>query len=404
MTANVVVTGVGIITPLGASPHEVLARIDAGQTVAAPPSCFDAGLFACPVCAEIADFYAEQHVPEPKTLRLMNRDALLAVAAARNAMRDAGITIGEHYPPEDVALFGATGLAGVPLGEVARLIQASAAPDGRFDPTRFGAVALKQVRPVLSFKILSNMPICFVSIFERLQGPNAVYNPWEGQGAQAIVAGADAVWRGEVPCALVGGCDVKTHELSFIAMQQNGVFRSWHECGSGPIPGEGAAFLVLEDEERARSRGARVHARLSSFASRTAGVGMDRADVYAELLSSMDPGVRPCGTQQSPKRKRGTRPARSLACASGSVSAVVSAGDGDVPLSTAEQHAMDAIGLRPIRVVRPKAHLGNLFAAAAAAQVALAAVVADHAENDGTVLANCFGYGSEQAAFVLEKA
>jgi len=126
--------------------------------------------------------------------------------------------------------------------------------------------------------------ICFVSIFERVQGPNAVYNPWEGQGAQAIIAGANAVRRGEVPCALVGGCDVKTHELSFIAMQQNGVFRSWQECGSGPIPGEGAAFLVLEDEERARSRGAHAHARLSFFASRTAGVGMNRADVYADVF------------------------------------------------------------------------------------------------------------------------
>jgi len=65
---------------------------------------------------------------------------------------------------------------------------------------------------------------------------------------------------------------------------------------------------------------------------------------------------------------------------------------------------MDLIGLRPAHEVRPKAHLGNLFAAAAAVQVALAAVLAKRAENDGAVLAHCFGYGSEQAAFVLEKA
>ena len=60
---------------------------------------------------------------------------------------------------------------------------------------------------MLSFKILANMPICFVSIFENLRGPNAVYTPWEGQGAQAIAAGVRAVAEGEVPCAVVGGCD-----------------------------------------------------------------------------------------------------------------------------------------------------------------------------------------------------
>ena len=98
---------------------------------------------------------------------------------------------------------------------------------------RFGRVALRRIRPVLSFKILSNMPICFVSIFEGVRGPNAVYTPWEGQGAQAIAAGIRAIRRGDVPCALVGGCDVKTHELALVSLQQLGVFGSWIQHGRG---------------------------------------------------------------------------------------------------------------------------------------------------------------------------
>ena len=101
----------------------------------------------------------------------------------------------------------------MPPEEIARLVRDAATPDGSFDLARFGGVTLRRIRPVLSFKILANMPICFVSIFENLRGPNAVYTPWEGNGAQAIAAGVRAIRRGEVACAVVGGCDVKTHVL-----------------------------------------------------------------------------------------------------------------------------------------------------------------------------------------------
>ena len=156
-----------------------------------------------------------RYFPDNKTLRLMNRDAQMAAVAARLAMRDAGVVPGELYPAEEIALYGATGMAGLPPAEIAGLVQNAAADDGSLDLERFGQVALRRIRPVLSFKILANMPICFVSIFENLRGPNAVYTPWEGHGAQAIAAGMRAVADGEVPCAVVGGCDVKTHALAF---------------------------------------------------------------------------------------------------------------------------------------------------------------------------------------------
>ena len=77
------------------------------------------------------------------------------------------------------------------------------------------------------------MPLCFVSIFLNIKGPNAVYTPWEGNGAQAIAAGVRAIKNEEVPCVLVGGCDVKIRELSFINLQQLGIFDSWNKNGVG---------------------------------------------------------------------------------------------------------------------------------------------------------------------------
>ena len=201
----------------------------------------------------------------------MNRDAQMAVVAARLAMEDAGVRSGATYASEDIALFGATGMTGLPVEEISRLVECSAGQDGSLDLNRLGQVGLKRVRPVLSFKILANIPICFVSIFEGIRGENGVYTPWEGQGARAIEAGVRAIRQGRAACALVGGCDVKTHEFSFISLQQLGVFDSWRDQGRGIVPGEGAAFLVLENESAARDRGGRMYARFARCSFATAG-------------------------------------------------------------------------------------------------------------------------------------
>lgn len=93
MNRSVVITGLGMVTPLGNEPGEIIASIDASQSAAATPTTFDADPFDCPFCAEIPDFDAKVFFSDNKTLRMMNRDAQLAVVAAQRAVRDAALTI-----------------------------------------------------------------------------------------------------------------------------------------------------------------------------------------------------------------------------------------------------------------------------------------------------------------------
>jgi 3-oxoacyl-[acyl-carrier-protein] synthase II len=372
---KVAITGIGLVTPLGSGADAVLDRILANDR-AACPSPFSSS--PCRSYAPVPDFDAAEHFPDNKTLRLMNRDAQMAAVAARLAMQDAAVTPGALYAPDEIALYGATGLTGMPAEEIGRLVQGAAGPDGSLDMARMGQVALKRIRPVLSFKVLANMPICFVSIFENLRGPNAVYTPWEGQGAQAIATGIRAIAAGDVPCALVGGCDVKTHVFSFVTLEQLGVFDSWTQHNDGCIPGEGAAFLLLEDRQKALSRGANVYAVIRDHAIRPVMAGASLADTFRDVFCSL----------QSADLTDGPM--------------LVAASDGDVAVSEAEWSAINQARFCTGEVIRPKAHLGNLFAAAAAVQVGLAAaLVARHGAPD-QVLADCFGHGSEQAAFLLE--
>ena len=177
---DVVISGIGMVTSLGRTPAQVLDRILAGEVAAHDSPLGEA--VACPTIARVTDFDAQQYYPDNKMLRLMNRDAELAVVAARLALTDARVTLGTDYAAHEMGLYGATGLSGMPVEDIARLVAHAAAADGSLDLERFGQVALRRIRPVLSFKILANMPICFVSIFEGVRGPNSVYTPWEGQG------------------------------------------------------------------------------------------------------------------------------------------------------------------------------------------------------------------------------
>ena len=201
--------------------------------------------------------------PENKSLRLLSRDGLLAVIAARRAMLDAGLRLydsdDDSQPdPARVGLFGATGMMPLPEKDLARLASYSTDSQGRFDARRMGDEALRRTRPILSFKILGNMPICFVSIFENIQGANNVYAPTEAQGKRAIEAGFQAIQRGEVDIALVGATDSKTSRLDRASMIQLGL--ATFEPG---LIDEAAAFLVLERKEHAETRAAKIRAEVS---------------------------------------------------------------------------------------------------------------------------------------------
>jgi len=262
----------------------------------------------------------------------------------------------------------------LPVQDVAPLIRISTDSTGEFNLARFGSAGLKAVSPILSFKILSNMPLCFVSINENIQGPNAIYAPWEGAGAQAVEAGIRAVLAGDARCALVGGSDVKTHELAFTTLQQHGLFSSWTDKGAGMTPAEGAAFIVLELEDDAKSRGARIYAHVPKYSLRPHCTGNTMASVRQKILSSL-------GIDQA--------------------DALVSSVDGDAGAEDQENSVMNGAGIAETMTLCPKKHIGNAFAAAAPLQVALGALLAEAGAE--RVLATCFGHGDTQAAFELER-
>ena len=127
--------------------------------------------------------------------------------------------------------------------------------------------------------------------------------------------------------------------------------------------------MVLEDEEYAQARGANVYARIAGCDVRTKD-GQDADGIINEMMASL-----------------------------GQV--IIAAGDGDDKRREAELTEIARVGAASAKIVNPKQHVGNLFSAAAAVQVCLAAAESRRL-GQGVVWANCFGHGSELGSFALE--
>jgi 3-oxoacyl-[acyl-carrier-protein] synthase II len=273
MKKRVAITGIGALTPLGIGIEENWQKIKNGDHGIAKKEFPGSRLFPHSFCGLVNNFDPVDFIPKRKMIKLMNREAQLAVSAAGLAIADAGIE--DYYSPQRTGLYLGTGLTSGELADLIRLVENSIEENNRFSYRQMGAEALPNCNPLLSFKILTNMPLCYISILFRVKGPNLVFNPWSGNTAQAIGEGMFAIQQGEIDCAVVGGCDCKTHYVGFMTfaklglLSKRGISRPFDKERDGIILSEGACVLILEDLKKAESRNAKIYAELSGYATVT---------------------------------------------------------------------------------------------------------------------------------------
>ena len=200
---KVVVTGVGLLTPLGATAKESVQAWRNGQYA------------KCSRLQELEDTPLEnicvailpevnimERLGSRRMLKYMSDAAVLGCLAAREALEDADVKT--RFTPERIGLYAATGLASANINEVQKMVEESIDENGQFSCRLLGERGLPATNPLLSFKILSNMPPCLISIMECIKGPNFIFSPWEGQTGAALLEAWRAVATGEVDCALAG--------------------------------------------------------------------------------------------------------------------------------------------------------------------------------------------------------
>jgi len=279
MKRKVVITGMGIISPLGIGTDANWEALEKGESGIAEITSFDASLLPLRAAGEVKGFSPQDYIANRKSIKLMSRCSQMAVAAAGMAVADAKIDL-DNIEPSRVGIYMGLDMASGDLDEILPMLLASLDDEGKFSLKQFGSKGLSSLNPMLSFKVLNNFPLCHTAIAFNIQGPNLTFNSFAPGAAQAVGEAFRAVQCGEVSVAFAGGADSQVSVPSFITLSQMGLIaksnkkpeelsRPFDIDRNGIVPGEGASFIILEEMEQAVSRKAHIYAEFIGYGQAT---------------------------------------------------------------------------------------------------------------------------------------
>src|SRR6266487_6825965 len=255
---RVAVTGLGAVTPIGNDARATWRSAVAGESGIDWIRAFDASALPVKVAAEVKDFDPTQ-VASPKDVRKLERNVLLALGAAREAMGDAGLN---GFDPTRVGVVFGTAIGGVNGILEQDEILRERGPD--------------RVSPNFLPNVLVDSASGQLAISLGIKGLNYAVVSACATGSHAIGEGAEIIKRGAADAVLAGGGEACMHPLilaGFTAMRGLAVedehppraSRPFDATRAGFVMGEGACVLVLEELEAARARGAKVYAEVLGY-------------------------------------------------------------------------------------------------------------------------------------------
>ena len=261
---RVVVTGLGCISPVGNTVGDAWANLLAGQSGIDHITKFDASTFACKIAGEVKGFDLESYI-SAKEARTMDSFIHYGIAAADQAVRDAGLPTGEALGEEQATRIGCiigSGIGGLPLIENTHV--------------EFINRGARRITPFFVPASIINMVAGHVSMRFGFKGPNLAVVTACTTGLHCIGEAGRMIEYGDADVIVAGGTEATVSALGiggFAAMRAlstrnedpKAASRPWDKDRDGFVLGEGAGVMVLEEYEHAKARGARIYAELSGF-------------------------------------------------------------------------------------------------------------------------------------------
>jgi 3-oxoacyl-[acyl-carrier-protein] synthase II len=272
---RVVVTGLGLITPVGIGVKESWTNIINGQSGIGKITKFDCSTFPSQVAGEVKNFDPLAYIP-PKDARRMDTFIQFGIAAGIEAFKDSGIEVTDNNS-ERIGVSIGSGIGGINLIESTSDV--------------FDEGGVRKVSPFFIPGTIINMISGNLSIMLNLKGPNVSIVTACTTGTHSIGDAARMIEYGDADVMLAGGSEAAITELSVAGFSAAKALssrnddpktasRPWDKDRDGFVIGEGAGVMVLEEYEHAKQRGAKIYAELSGY-------GMS-ADAYHITAPNMD--------------------------------------------------------------------------------------------------------------------
>ena len=276
---RVVVTGLGLVSPVGLNVQEAWTNLLAGRSGIAPITRFDASAFACRFAGEVKGFQIDDYIPA-KDARHMDTFIHYGLAASIQAVRDAGLATNDALNEEQAERIGVmvgSGIGGLPLIENTHAEYVARGP--------------RRITPFFVPASIINMVSGHVSIHFGFQGPNLAIVTACTTGLHCIGQAGRMIEYGDADVMIAGGAESTVSPLGvggFAAARALSTrnddpataSRPWDRERDGFVLGEGAGVVVLESYEHAQARGAKIYAELAGF-----GMG---ADAYHMTAPNVD--------------------------------------------------------------------------------------------------------------------
>ena len=407
---RVVVTGLGVITPVGISRAGLWEGLQRQRSAVRPLTRFDPSVFRSHLAAEVNDFVATDHI-EAKRARRLDRFGHFSVAAARLAIEDARLDLAREDRERVGAMMG-TALGGVGYAEEQLGV--------------FLTQGVKAVDATLALAVFGGASSCNIAIEFGVQGPNSTNAMSCASGTIAIGEAFRQVRDGYADVMIAGGAEAPLAPLCYGAFaiiramstrndDPAGASRPFDKDRDGFVMGEGAAVLILEERGRAVARGAPIYAELLGY-----GTSNDAHHMTAPL---------PGGAQAARAMRIALDDAHVAPGEVGYVNAHGSSTPLNDPTETAAIKRVFGDDAYRIPVSSTKGYYGHALGASGAIEAAICALSIEHewlpptvnlAEPDAAcdldyipssgrparvehVLTNSFGFGGINAALLMRR-
>jgi 3-oxoacyl-[acyl-carrier-protein] synthase II len=356
---EVVITGIGIVCPLGVGREAVSASVERRQSgVRTIPWLAESG-FPITFGGEVPDFDPKQFVKPRKSLKVMCREIQLAFSAAELAWADAALDEAQ-LDPERLGVVCGASLYRSELDELVNLYRV-ADNQGQFDFKRWGE-AMRELYPLWMLKYLPNMAACHVGIAHDARGPNNTIVEGDVSALLSIIEAADVVARGHADVMLAGAASTlfSPIDLAWHAgarMSRNNehpseACRPFDARRDGTAWSEGATLFVLESQAHAQRRGAKPLASILGYGRRCEASSESKKPTGQAIRQAIEAAV---AMSHVPASEVGHVNAHGL---------------GTIVDDAIEAQAIQTV-LDSVPVTAPKSFLGNLGAASGAAELAI---------------------------------